>query len=145
MPTVTINGRKHTPGSNTLKKLRRKAAAEAEAKKKATPTAKPKAKAKPAPKKEAPVPKARSARPQTVKESPVPKGNNPSPGSKKPPVKGLKVPAGPTNTLKGKVKQKNKVFPVEPSKNVEWDGKKYKYVNKSNTAGVRMMRKEWSK
>lgn len=132
---------KPTPASNTRKKAKKAS----ETKEAPKPKAKPKAKAKPAPKKVAPVPKPRSARPQTVKESPVPKGNNPSPGSKKPPVKGLKVPTGPTNTLKGKIKQKNKVFPVEPSKNVEWDGKKYKYVNKSNTAGVRVMRKEWSK
>jgi len=32
MPTVTINGKKHTPGSNTLKKMRKKAAAEKAAK-----------------------------------------------------------------------------------------------------------------
>ncbi len=39
MPTVTINGVKHTPGSNTLKKMKKKAAAEA-----ASKTTKPKAK-----------------------------------------------------------------------------------------------------
>ena len=39
MPTVTINGVKHTPGSNTLKKMKKKAAAEA-----ASKSTKPKAK-----------------------------------------------------------------------------------------------------
>lgn len=50
MPTVIIDGKKHTPGSNTLKRMKKKAAAEA---------AKKKGGSKKAAKKEAPVPKKR--------------------------------------------------------------------------------------
>jgi hypothetical protein len=81
MPTVMINGKKHTPGSNTLKKMKRKAAMEAAAKK--ATADKPKAKKA---KTKAPTPRPRSERP------------------KKKPVEGLRVPQGPTVTkLKGKV------------------------------------------
>lgn len=69
MPTITINGVKHTPGSNTLKKMKRKAAAEA-----ATKKTTPKTKKATAPKEKAPVPMPR----------------------KKRPVPGLRVPKGPT-------------------------------------------------
>jgi hypothetical protein len=72
-----INGKKHTPGSNTLKKMKRKAAMEAAAKK-ATAN-KPKAK-----KAKTKAPKPAGRRPATVKESPIPKGNDPSPGGKAP-------------------------------------------------------------
>ena len=84
MPTITINGKKHTPSSGTLKKMKRKAAMEAAAKA-GKPTAdKPKGKKA---KMEAPTPRPRSERP------------------KKKPVEGLRVPQGPTMTkLKGKVK-----------------------------------------
>ena len=53
MPTVIINGKKHTPSSGTLKKMKRKAAMEAAAK-----ADKPKGK-----KAKAPVPRPRSDRP----------------------------------------------------------------------------------
>jgi hypothetical protein len=53
-----INGKKHTPGSNTLKKMKRKAAMEAAAKK--ATADKPKAKKA---KTKAPVPRPRSERP----------------------------------------------------------------------------------
>ena len=66
MPTVMIDGKKHTPGSNTLKKLRRKAAAEAAKKKNASASKKSEPKSKP------PVPKDRpKKKPANVK---VPKG-----------------------------------------------------------------------
>lgn len=58
MPTVMINGKKHTPGSNTLKKMKRKAAMEAANKK-----TEPKAKKVSKPKEEAPVPANRKKRP----------------------------------------------------------------------------------
>jgi hypothetical protein len=72
-----INGKKHTPGSNTLKKMKRKAAMEAAAKK--ATADKPKAKKA---KTKAPKPRARGDRPETVKESPIPKGNSSSPVGK---------------------------------------------------------------
>jgi hypothetical protein len=57
-----INGKKHTPSSGTLKKMKRKAAMEAAAKK--ATAEKPKAKkAKTKAKTEAPVPRPRSERP----------------------------------------------------------------------------------
>lgn len=63
MPTVMIDGKKHTPGSNTLKKMKRKAAAEAAAKKGSAPVSKPKDKKKKAAvaKEKAPVPAKKSA------------------------------------------------------------------------------------
>lgn len=58
MPTVMINGKKHTPSSGTIKKMKARAAAEAAAKK-----AMPKAKAAmPKAKKVAPIPATRSVR-----------------------------------------------------------------------------------
>lgn len=62
MPTIMINGKKHTPGSNTLKKMKRKAAMEAAAKAGKPAADKPKAKKAKA-KMEAPTPRPRSERP----------------------------------------------------------------------------------
>jgi hypothetical protein len=62
MPTVVINGKKHTPGSNTLKKMKRKAAMEAAAKA-AAKAGKPAADKPKAKKAKAPVPRPRSDRP----------------------------------------------------------------------------------
>lgn len=60
MPTVIINGKKHTPGSNTLKKMRKRALAEqaAAASKPKTKAAAPKAVSKATAK--APIPATRS-------------------------------------------------------------------------------------
>lgn len=71
MPTVMINGKKHTPGSNTLKRMKRKAAAEA--------AMKPKAKAKKT-KEKPPIPATRKKKP--VEGLRVPKGPM-SPGGKR--------------------------------------------------------------
>lgn len=60
MPTVTINGKVHTPGSNTLKKMKRKAAMEA-ANNKTGST--PKTKKASKPKEKAPIPASRKKRP----------------------------------------------------------------------------------
>jgi hypothetical protein len=49
MPTVMINGKKHTPSSGTLKKMKARAAAEAAAKKATPKAATPKAKTMKAP------------------------------------------------------------------------------------------------
>lgn len=65
MPTVMIDGKKHTPGSNTLKKMKKKAASEA-AMSKDKPKAKKAAKVKEKP----PIPAKRSVK-DKVK---VPKG-----------------------------------------------------------------------
>lgn len=60
MPTVMIDGKKHTPGSNTLKKMKRKAAAEAAAKANKPATDKPKGKKKTKAKEKPPIPAKRS-------------------------------------------------------------------------------------
>lgn len=119
MPTITIKGKVHTPGSNTLKKMKRKAAMEAAAKAGKSGTDKPKSKKT---KMEAPTPRPRSERP------------------KKKPVEGLRVPKGPTVTkLKGKVGKKQKDSGT--SSNVEKQTKKKKWVNKGNQM-VKVMRYE---
>ena len=80
MPTIMINGKKHTPGSNTLKKMKRKAAMEAAAKAGKPAADKPKVKKPKAKKAKAPVPRPRSERPSTVEV--VPKKVVPKSGSK---------------------------------------------------------------
>lgn len=85
MPTITINGVKHTPGSNTLKKMKRKAAAEAAAK--SSSSNKPKSKK----------PKAKAS-----EKAPIPATR------KKAPPKGLIKLMDPRTTPKGPQGRRNK-------------------------------------
>ena len=117
MPTVMINGKKHTPGSNTLKKMKRKAAMEAAAKAGKPAADKPKGKKAKA-KMEAPTPRPRSERP------------------KKKPVEGLRVPKGPTVTkLKGKVadlpSKKKAAMTAGADAKVKADAAREKMIKKS--------------
>jgi hypothetical protein len=120
MPTVMINGKKHTPGSNTLKKMKRKAAMEAAAKK--ATADKPKAKKA---KTKAPTPRPRSERP------------------KKKPVEGLRVPQGPTVTkLKGKVadlpSKKKAAMTAGADAKVKADAAREKMLKKSKGSAADM-------
>ena len=119
MPTVMINGKKHTPSSGTLKKMKRKAAMEAAAK-----AGKPKGKKAKA-KMEAPTPRPRSERP------------------KKKPVEGLRIPKGPTVTkLKGKVadlpSKKKAAMTAGADAKVKADAAREKMLKKSKGSAADM-------
>ena len=117
MPTVMIDGKKHTPGSNTLKKMKRKAAAEAAAKANKPAGDKPKAKKKA--KEKPPIPAKRSMK-DKVK---VPKG---------PTMVGGKRGGTAAHTKGGNAgEKKSTVLGVGPKAKLSTDKKK-KWVNKGN-------------
>lgn len=141
MPTVMINGKKHTPGSNTLKKMKRKAAMEAAAKAGKPAADKPKAK-----KAKAPVPRPRSDRPSKSRKPgdarEYPSFDKKSSSDAPVPRPRSERPSGPAKKLKGKVadlpSKKKAAMTAGADAKVKADAAREKMLKKSKGSAADM-------